>query len=101
VVSQAEGVGEVLHRQGVLGHAGHRREARHLAQAEDEVVVGVAHELQALALGDEDPLVREVDAPDRAAAEERPGDELADRVDDVGGGDAPRGDLGQEGWKTK
>ena len=96
MVSEPERVAEVLHRQGVLADAGHGGEVADLAEPEHEVVIGHFGEGTALALGDEDDLPQRVDMVDLAPAEVRLGDDVADRVDDVGRADAPRRHLGQE-----
>ena len=96
VVAQPECVAEVLQRQRVLADARHRREVADLAEPEHELVVGALGEGAALALGDQDDLPLRVDAVDLAPAELRLGDDVADRVDDVGRADAAGRHFRQE-----
>ena len=96
MVSEPVRVAEVLQRQRVFADARHGGEVADLAEPEDELVIGNFGQGAALALRDQDDLPPRVDAVDLAPAEVRLGDDVADRVDDVGRADAPGRHFGQE-----
>src|SRR5262249_27554565 len=96
VVAQPEGIAEVLERQGMLAYARHRGEVADLTQPEDEVVIGNLGQGTPLPLRDQHGLPLRVDPVDLAPAESCFRDEVADRIDDMGGADAAGSHLGQE-----
>ena len=97
VVAQHQRVAEVLEGQRVLGEAGLAREARHVAERDDEVVVLERQRPRPEAGAHGDDLVLEVDRLHRACVEVRARAEPADRRNDVEDPDAPGDDLGEHG----
>ena len=79
MIAQDERVAEVLERQRVLGEAGLPREAGHVAEGDDEVIVLERQRPRPEARAHGDDLVLQVDRLDRARIEVRARAQAADR----------------------
>ena len=99
MIPQTECVVQILHRQRVLGNAGHRREVADFAQREHQMIVRHLDQLAAFALGDANHLLLRIDVDDPAPPELRLRHEIADGIDDVIWGNAAGRHFGEKRLK--
>jgi hypothetical protein len=95
-VAHGRGLLDLLEADRVLGETGDRQQARHRAEAHDEVVVGDLELLALLGVHDH-RVLGAADRGDGAGDDLGAGEDLAQRREDVAGIDAAGADLGEEG----